>query len=106
MITLGRGEPPVKIGTSSRVVRRDCKEISASSVSALGNWKMHEEYRDAKVKELRDQLVRFASDLEFPELLAGRLPPGFENLKRTNPGLASTLQRLTSPRDPIDPYFF
>jgi len=52
------------------VVRRDRKEISASSVSALGNWKMHEEYRDAKVKELRDQLVRFAPKDQKVELSA------------------------------------
>lgn len=68
MITSGRGETPVTNDASGRVVRRDRKEMSTHKVSALGIGKMHEEYRDAKIKELRDQLVRFAPKAQKVEL--------------------------------------
>ena len=32
----------------------------STAVQALGETEMHEDYRDEKIKELRDQLTRFA----------------------------------------------
>jgi hypothetical protein len=46
------------------------------------------------------ELVRMAKELDFPELLTGKLPPLFDNLSRTMPSLAMTLQRLVNSQRP------
>ena len=48
------------IPVPNRATRRGRREVIDEFVPGLGETAMHEEYRDEKIKELRDQLTRFA----------------------------------------------